>query len=110
MQTRREKEAEFTSEALAWGACAYNTLMYQLLSGCLFQIKFSIMTFYSYMSYYLLSYVCGCLVGFFSQEFGKTLGNLLFYTEEAEVFSSSLWVSFLKTKSHGLHFEILRNT
>lgn len=59
-------------EALAWDACAYNTVVFQLLSGCLFQIQVSIMTFYSCMRYYLLSYVCGCLVGFFSQEFEKT--------------------------------------
>lgn len=36
------------------------------------------------MRYYLLSYVCGCLVGFFSQEFEKTLGKLFSYTKEAE--------------------------
>lgn len=54
------------------------------------------MTFYNYMRYYLLSYVCGCLVGFFSQEFEKTLGKLFSYTEEADVFSSSLWVSLLE--------------
>lgn len=60
------------------------------------------MTFFSYMRFYLLSYFCGCLVGFFSQEFEMTLGKLFSYTEEAEV-------SFLRTKSHGLYFEILRN-